>query len=96
MSLSPLKIILIGFALVVLGVVLPFLMVLHIIESTFFLNFFSYGASLMGLFLGLIGSATYVRIHRKKPPEVEPKAGPVAGEDAVGLSDVNVRPTNDI
>ena len=68
MTLSPLKIILIGFALVVLGVVLPFLMVLHILESTFFLNFFSYGASLVGLFLGLIGSAYYVRLNKKKKP----------------------------
>lgn len=64
MSLSPLKIILIGFALVVLGVVLPFLMVLHILESTFFLNFLSYGASIAGLFLGLIGSAYYVRLKK--------------------------------
>lgn len=68
MTLSPLKIILIGFVLVVLGVVLPFLMVLHILESTFFLNFFSYGASLVGLFLGLIGSAYYVRLNKKKKP----------------------------
>jgi hypothetical protein len=68
MSLSPLKIILIGFVLVVLGVVLPFLMVLHILESTFFLNFFSYSASLVGLFLGLIGSAYYVRLNKKKKP----------------------------
>jgi hypothetical protein len=65
MSISPLKIILIGFALAVLGIVLPFLMVLHIIESTFFLNFFSYGASLVGLFLGMIGSAYYMRQKRK-------------------------------
>ena len=68
MTLSPLKIILIGFVLVVLGVVLPFLMVLHILESTFFLNYFSYGASLVGLFLGLIGSAYYVRLNKKKKP----------------------------
>ncbi|MCX6036066.1 MAG: hypothetical protein NTV38_14020 [Chloroflexi bacterium] len=65
MSLSPLKIILIGFALVVLGVVLPFLMVLHILESTFFLNYFSYTASLVGLILGIIGSALYVRLKKK-------------------------------
>jgi hypothetical protein len=66
MSLSPVTIILIGLGLVILGVVLPFLMVLHVIESTFFLNFFSYGASLVGLFLGLIGSAGYVRQRKKK------------------------------
>jgi hypothetical protein len=66
MSISPLKMILIGFVLVVLGVVLPFLMVDQVLKSTFFLNFFSYGASLVGLFLGVIGSAYYVREKRKK------------------------------
>lgn len=58
--------ILIGFVLVVLGAVLPFLMVFRILESTFFLNFFAYGASMTGLFLGLIGASQYVRDHRKK------------------------------
>jgi hypothetical protein len=58
--------ILIGFVLVVLGAVLPFLIVLQIIESTFFLNFFAYGASLAGLFLGFIGASMYVREHRSK------------------------------
>jgi hypothetical protein len=58
--------ILIGFVLVVLGAVLPFLMVMQIIKSTFFLNFFSYGATVSGLFLGLIGATQYVREHRGK------------------------------
>ncbi len=66
LSLSPVKMILIGLFLVVLGIVLPFLMVLDIIKSTFFLNFFSYGSSLAGLFLGLIGAASYVRERRRK------------------------------
>jgi hypothetical protein len=66
MSISPVQMILIGFALVVLGAVLPLLMVIHVLESTFFLNYFSYGASLVGLFLGVIGSAYYVRQKRKK------------------------------
>jgi len=65
MSSSPLKIILIGFALLVLGAVLPFLMVIHILKSTFFLNFFSYTASLVGLILGIIGSALYVKLKKK-------------------------------
>jgi len=65
MTPSPFKIILIGFALAVLGVVLPFLMVLHILKSTFFLNFFSYAASLAGLILGVIGAAMYVRLKKK-------------------------------
>jgi hypothetical protein len=32
-------------------------MVVKVLESTYFLNFFSFFASLIGLFLGLIGSA---------------------------------------
>lgn len=58
--------ILIGFVLVLLGAILPFLMVMRIINSTFFLNFFSYGASIVGLFLGIIGSALYVRYRKGK------------------------------
>lgn len=44
-----------GFFLVLLGAVLPFLMVIKILESTFFLNFFAYGAQVTGIALGLIG-----------------------------------------
>jgi hypothetical protein len=65
-SLSPGKAIGIGFVLVLLGVVLPFLMVMRILPSTFFLNFFSFGASIFGLMLGMYGAATYVREHRRK------------------------------
>jgi hypothetical protein len=57
---SPTGLILIGFLLMVMGIVLPFLMVLHILESTFFLNFFSYGASISGLFLGTIGASRFI------------------------------------
>jgi hypothetical protein len=41
---DPRLILFIGFLLVVTGVVLPYLMVLHIIEATLFLSFLSYGA----------------------------------------------------
>jgi hypothetical protein len=44
-----------------LGIILPFLMVIHILESTFFLNFFSWGASVAGLSFGTIGFAMYSR-----------------------------------
>jgi len=64
-SLSGRSFIIIGFILVLLGFILPFLMVMHIVESGFFLNFFSFTASVTGLFLGLIGAATYVRDHRR-------------------------------
>jgi hypothetical protein len=57
MDAHPKKIILIGFFLVLFGFVTPFLMVIKIIESTFFLNFLSHAASTSGLFLGIIGAA---------------------------------------
>ena len=63
--IPPWGLILIGFFLVLTGAVLPFLMVIHIVPSTFFLNFFSYGASLIGLFLGIIGASRYIRGGRK-------------------------------
>lgn len=50
-----------GVILMLLGVILPFLMVTHILESTFFLNFFSWGASVAGLSFGTIGFAMYTR-----------------------------------
>jgi hypothetical protein len=55
--LNPKYFITIGLVLLVTGVVLPILMVMQILESTFFLNFFSYIASVLGLMLGVIGIA---------------------------------------
>jgi len=52
------------------------LMVMRYLPSTFFLNFFSYTISVVGLFMGIIGAALLVRFRRKKasdefpPPEV--------------------------
>jgi hypothetical protein len=43
--------------------VLPFLMVIRLLEPSFALSFFSYGASLVGLVMGLIGIAQYGRRH---------------------------------
>ncbi len=63
--MRPWSLILIGFVLSVSGVVLPFLMLVHTIPSTFFLNFFSYLASFVGLILGVVGASMYVRTHRK-------------------------------
>lgn len=61
----PRRLLAIAVFLMVLGVVLPFLMVLHILESTFFLNFLSYGASVLGLFLG-VASVASIRIKGNK------------------------------
>jgi hypothetical protein len=64
--LQPWKIILIGFLLVLLGFLVPFLMVIDIIEANLLLSFLSHGASVAGLFLGLIGAASYVRLGKRK------------------------------
>ncbi|NJD59691.1 MAG: hypothetical protein C3F13_05915 [Anaerolineales bacterium] len=56
----------IGFVMVLLGAILPFLIVMKIIPSTIFLNFFSYFLSVAGLFLGIIGLAYAVRLRQLK------------------------------
>ncbi len=63
---SPWTLIGVGFVLVTLGWVLPLLMVLHVLPSTFFLNFFSYITSVLGLFLGIWGAALYAQTRRRK------------------------------
>ena len=47
--------ILIGFCFMLIGFMLPFLMVIKIIESSIELSLFSYAISLIGLALGLHG-----------------------------------------
>jgi len=51
--------------LMLFGVVMPFLMVIKVVESTFFLNFLSYGSSTLGLLLGIISLAAS-RLGQKK------------------------------
>ncbi len=63
--MRPWNLILIGLLLSILGVALPFLMVVHLVSSTFFLNFLSFVASMSGLIVGIIGASLYLRQHRK-------------------------------
>ena len=64
----------IGLILLLLGVLLPFLMVAKIIESSFFLIFFASAASTVGLALGMVGltqwSVTAIK-KRQKEDEAE-------------------------
>ena len=53
-----------GVTLMLTGIILPFLMVIHVLPSSFILNFFSWGASVVGLALGMIGVASYVSTNR--------------------------------
>jgi hypothetical protein len=57
----PRTLLFIALGLLLFGWVMPFLMVLRVVESTFFLNFLSWGASVGGLYLGVIAVASLVR-----------------------------------
>jgi hypothetical protein len=65
-DMDPRAIIAIGFVLVLLGFVVPFLMVAGFIKSSLVLSFASYAASTAGVFLGLIGGALYIRREKGK------------------------------
>ena len=65
MLAHPWKLLLVAFVLLVIGVLLPLLMVLRLLPSTFFLNFFAYAASFSGMILGLVGAALYGRMRSK-------------------------------
>jgi Trk-type K+ transport system membrane component len=65
-NLRPEQFILIGFFLVLLGFVLPLLMVVHVIQTTYVLSFVSSGAATAGLFMGIIGASRYIRLNRKE------------------------------
>jgi len=58
-GVNPITLMIVGFVLMLIGVILPLLMVVKVLESTFFLNFFSYTSSLLGMILGIIGTAFY-------------------------------------
>jgi len=61
---SPRLLLSLGLILMLLGIILPFLMVIQVLESTFFWNFFSWGASVAGLAFGTVGFATCSRTKR--------------------------------
>lgn len=58
---SPSVLLGLGIFLMFLGIALPFLIVIKVLESTFLLNFFAWGASVAGLAFGTIGFAMWSR-----------------------------------
>ncbi|MCL0089079.1 hypothetical protein M1O54_01760 [Dehalococcoidia bacterium] len=63
--MSHLRLIIIGFLLLLVGAVLPFVMVIRLVESTFLLNFVAATSSIGGLTAGLIGIVQYDRSRRQ-------------------------------
>jgi len=60
-GLSPKGMMFLGVGLMILGVVLPFLMILRIIEASFWVSFLSYGGSVSGLVIAFLGLIMYAR-----------------------------------
>ncbi len=65
LNVNPVWIIIGGFVLVLTGAAIPWLIVLRFIPSTFFLNFFAFGCTVLGLLLGVVGAAYLVRGRRR-------------------------------
>ena len=59
-KIRQLRLFIIAFLLVLAGAVLPMLIVIGILPSTFAINFLAYLVSVGGLFLGIIAVAMYV------------------------------------
>ncbi len=56
--------ILVGIGMMLISIILPFLMVMQILKSTFFMNFLAYGLSVAGILIGFIGMVSLVKIRR--------------------------------
>jgi hypothetical protein len=64
--LSPGRMIALGFLMVIIGFILPLLMVIQVLEASFFLVFITYVVSAGGLMLGFIGASFIVMGRRKQ------------------------------
>ncbi len=58
--MTPLKLVLLGIGLMVVGILLPLGMMFHLIRTTFALCFLAFGASVAGMLLGVVGATQYV------------------------------------
>jgi len=69
---NPERLVVIGVAMMLFGCIAPFLMVIQVWESTFFLNFLSYTMSVLGMALGFTGFAMW-RARRKRSDDDDDK-----------------------
>lgn len=62
---SPRFFFILGSILLLVGWIIPLLILMKMIESTFLLNFFGWSASVAGLFLGFLGGAMWVKMNKE-------------------------------
>ena len=55
----------IGLLLLLTGWIIPLLIIMRMLPSTFLLNFFSWTCSVAGLFLGFVGGALWVKMNKE-------------------------------
>jgi hypothetical protein len=67
-DLNPKILLGVGFLLLMVGFGLPWLMLsgINILPSTLFLNFFAFGAQVLGLLLGMLGAMSIVAKSRNR------------------------------
>jgi hypothetical protein len=58
---APVRLVVVALVLLLAGALLPFLMVIRVLQPSFALSFLSYALSLVGLVAGLLGVAHYGR-----------------------------------
>ena len=63
--MSHLRLIILGFVLLLIGAVLPFVMVIRLVEPTMLLNFVAAISSIGGLVVGFAGIVQYDRSRRE-------------------------------
>ena len=63
--LSPIKLMLLGFLMMVFGILVPFVTVIHLLEPNLFLNMLAYITSVLGLMVGVLGISQYGQSHRR-------------------------------
>jgi hypothetical protein len=69
-NVSPVKLMLLGFLMMVFGVAVPLFTILKLLPLEFWLNILSYFSSTFGLMIGLAGAVLYIQTNKPaEPPE---------------------------
>lgn len=62
---SPRFLLTIGLILLITGWIIPLLIIMNVMQSTFMMNFLAWSASVSGLFLGFLGGAMWVKMNKE-------------------------------